>query len=161
MSFYNDLVQTRDELQRSLGHRSAVSKPQVIRNLVQTLFSEKYNVAFAAAAAGANVSEVTVTVTDGNGNALETIKNMNVWLSDDSEGAGLTATAASGTVQAKAASGTDLGVVEAKKQYTAQTLDDGTYVMEITDSAKTGFYVCVELMGNIYVSDQLQTADYG
>ena len=78
-------------------------------------------------------------------------------------GAGLTGTSASGTVQAKAASGTDLQAVTAKKHLRVQTLATGIYTLEITDSGKTGFYVCAQnpQTGVTEVSAQLVTGDYG
>jgi len=65
-------------------------------------------------------------------------------------------------VAAKAASGTDLVVLTAKKVYLAQTLVSGVYIMSITDTAKTGFYVCAQL-GDLplAVSAQLVAGNYG
>jgi hypothetical protein len=120
-------------------------------------------VAFAIAAGGANVAEVTITVKDAAGATLTGIRNLEVWLSDAATGAGLTGTTASGTVQAKSASGTVLTALTAKKHLTVQTLAAGTFVLEITDSAKTGFYVAVKnpMSGAPIVSTQLVTGSYG
>lgn len=120
-------------------------------------------VTFSAAAGGANVCEVTITVVDGAGTAIASVFNLDIWLSDAATGAGYTSTSASGTVQAKSASGADLEVMSAKKGIRAQTLATGIYILEITDSAKTGFYVCAALpmTGAAQISDQLVTGDYG
>jgi predicted RecA/RadA family phage recombinase len=118
---------------------------------------------FVAAAGGANVSEVTVTPRDAAGAALTGVRNFDVWLSDAATGAGLTATTASGTVTAKSSEGVVLNTFTAKKHLGVQTKAAGTFVLEITDSAKTGFYVCVKnpATGLVSVSAQLITANYG
>lgn len=120
-------------------------------------------VTFSPAAGGANVCEVTITVKDAAGATLAGGRNLNIWLSDAATGLGLTSTTASGTVTAKAASGTVLTALTAKKHIAAQTLASGVFVLEITDTAKTGFYVCVEnpLTGAPIVSSQLVTGNYG
>ena len=121
------------------------------------------DIAFSIAAGGANVSEVTIAVTDISGNTIAGVHDITIVLSDSAAGVGLTAVTASGTVQAKSASGTDLGALTAKKALAAQTLADGTYILEITDTAKTGFYVSaiIPSHGLVQVSRQLITADYG
>lgn len=115
------------------------------------------------AAAGANVSEVTLTVKDAAGAAIAGVFIFDVWLSDAATGAGLTAVTSSGTVTAKAASGVVLSTYTAKKALRVQTLATGVFILEITDSAKTGFYVCATLpsTGVTKVSSQLVTASYG
>jgi hypothetical protein len=121
------------------------------------------NFTFAPAAGAANVCEVTIQPRDGAGNALAGIRNLELWLSDAATGAGLTGTTASGAVAVKSNEGTDLTDLAAKKHKLVQTKAAGTYVLSITDSAKTGFYVCVRhpVTGVPIVSAQLQTADYG
>jgi len=119
-------------------------------------------ISFAVAAGGANVSEMTIVVKDAVGNPVTRMHNLLLWLSDAATGAGATATTTSGAVAAKAASGTDLVVLTAKKVYLAQTLVSGVYIMSITDTAKTGFYVCAQL-GDLplAVSAQLVAGNYG
>lgn len=121
------------------------------------------NVTFAAAAGGANVCEVTITVKDAAAATLTGIRNLEIWLSDAATGAGLTGTTASGTVTAKSNEGTVLTALTAKKHLTGQTLAAGTFILEITDTAKTGFYVAVAnpLTGAPIVSAQLVTGNYG
>jgi len=122
------------------------------------------DVSFSASAGGANVSEITITLKDAKGNVFNATTPFNVWLSDSATGVGLTATAASGTVQAKSTEGADFGALTAKKALLVQAkASTGTYVLEITDTAKTGYYIAVQLpfVGEVFVSDQLVTADYG
>lgn len=121
------------------------------------------SVSTAAAAGGANVAEVTFTVKDAAGVAIAGVFNMDIWLSDAATGAGLSSTAASGTVQAKAASGTDLAVLTTKKALRVQTKTDGTYILEITDSSKTAYYPCAQVpgLGRTNVGTRLITGNYG
>lgn len=117
---------------------------------------------FSAAAAAANVCEVTITPVDEAGTTVARPLVFDAWLSDAATGAGLTATSASGTVTVKSASGAVIGTYTAKKALRVQALAAGTFILEITDTAKTGFYVCAQSPeGIVSVSDQLQTADYG
>jgi predicted RecA/RadA family phage recombinase len=118
-------------------------------------------VAMAAAAGAANVSEVTVTVKDAAGNTVAAVHNLDLWLSDDADGEGLTGTTASGAVAAKAASGTDLVAYVAKKALRVQTKKTGVYVLSITDTAKTAFKVCGAINGKTVVGVTLATASYG
>ena len=116
----------------------------------------------AAAAGSSNICNVTFTLKDGNGVAITGPTTALVYLSDAASGYGLTATAASGTVQAKSASGTDLTVVSAKKAINVMCKADGTYILEITDSSKTGFYPCILIPGQkVIVGTQLVTGNYG
>lgn len=119
--------------------------------------------AFSIAAGSGNVSEVTVTVKDALGVTVPGVFAFDLWLSDSSAGAGLTATTASGAVAAKAANGVDLVVYTAKKSQRVQTLATGVYVLSITDTAKTGFFVAATAPsgGKVSVSSQLVTASYG
>lgn len=119
------------------------------------------NVTFAAAAGTSNVCDVTITLVDGNGAAVTAVHNIDVWLSDAASGAGLTAATASGTVTNAASSGIVLTTYTAKKALRVQTLATGVFVLEITDTAKTAFYVCAALNGRAVVSSQLVTGNYG
>lgn len=119
------------------------------------------SVTFAAAAGASNVCNVTGTVKDADGNTLTGVRNLELWLSDAATGIGATATTASGTVTCT--TGTDLADTVAKKVKTIQTAANGTFVLAITDTAKTGFYVCVKHPGTgvPLVSAQLTAANYG
>lgn len=117
----------------------------------------------AAAAGASNVTEVTFTVRDAAGDAVTAPHSLIIMLSDAATGAGLTATTASGTVAAKAASGTDLATLTTKKALLVQTKADGTYILSITDTAKTNFYpvAFIPATGQAYVGTQISTANYG
>lgn len=119
--------------------------------------------AFAISAGASNVCNVQITQQDAKGDTIAAGIPFNLWLSDSVAGLGVTATTASGTVQAKSAAGHDLGILTAKKSLKVQPLATGLYTLEITDSAKTHFYVALQCpySGQVFVSRQLLTADYG
>lgn len=114
------------------------------------------------AAGASNVCLVTITVKDAAGVAMAASQSIEVWLSDAATGIGLTGTTASGAVAAGAA-GTDMFTYTSKKHLKVQTSATGVYILSITDSAKTGFYVCAKLpgRGNTQVSAQLVSDNYG
>ncbi len=119
-----------------------------------------------AAAAGSNVCEVTIRALDAAGSSYVTEPfTLTVWLSDDSGAIGLTGTSASGTVQAKSGGGySDFGTLTAKKALIVQADTNGTYILEITDSAKTGFYVGATIPGTgatAVIANQLVAGNYG
>jgi predicted RecA/RadA family phage recombinase len=132
-----------------IGHLAAIGTPA--------------DFTFAAAAGASNVAEVTITPRDAIGAALAGVRTLELWLSDDAAGAGLTSTTASGTVVAKSGEGTVLTAFTAKKHLSVQTKAAGTFVLQITDTAKTGFYVCVRnpSTGLVSVSAQLTAGSYG
>jgi len=112
-----------------------------------------------------HVAEVTISVDDLAGNPV-TAKDfaLEIWLSDSATGAGLTSTTASGTVQAKSGEGSDLSAYTAKKHISGVTKNGaGIFVLEITDTSDTGFFIAVKnpLTGWVEVSRQLVAADYG
>jgi hypothetical protein len=117
---------------------------------------------FTFTAGAANVANILITPVNSAGTTIARVLPLTVYLSDASTGVGLTGTTASGTVQAKAASGTDLGALTAKKALAVMTLASGLYTLEITATAKTGFYVCVILPCGLVVVSRVMTAtDYG
>lgn len=130
---------------------------------INTVVSGPASYTLTPAAAGANVSEVTITMKGAGGAAVSGVHTFDVWLSDASTCSGLTGTSASGTVTAKAASGTVIGTYEAKKALRVATLTTGVFILEITDNAKTGFYVCAAspLTGKATASAQLTAGSYG
>lgn len=115
------------------------------------------------AAGAANVSEITITVRNANGKAISTPYCMDLWLSDSAVATGYTATTASGAVTVKTAgtTGTLIGTYLAKFGLRVQTLANGTFVLSITDTAKSLFKVCVQTEGVPYVVATLATASYG
>lgn len=150
---------TKRYLRAGLGNNFCAD--EVIESLDQ-VHGQPASVTIAAAAGGSNVCEVTFTVKDVNGTAMTVPTLLTVFLSDAATGVGLTGTSASGTVQAKSASGADWSVLSAKKAIRVQTLANGTYVLEITDSAKTAFYPCAYIDGRkVTVGTQLVTGNYG
>ncbi len=117
---------------------------------------------FAFAQGASNITEVTITAVDADGATVASPSIFKVWLSDAATGVGVTSTAASGTVQAKSASGTDFEVMIAKKALEVQALATGIYILEITDSAKTAFYIAAQTPhGEVKISAQLASGDYG
>jgi len=118
---------------------------------------------------------VTAVVTPGASTVCEialTVRNSNaaprgptmfyLFLSDSPIGAALTAVTASGAVNVKAGGfGSDILALFSKKAILAQTLGNGTYVLSITDAAKSPFKVCVQLDGVAQVVATLATASYG
>jgi hypothetical protein len=130
---------------------------------INRLAGGAHSVGFTPAAGAANVCEVTLQVKKADGTAATGPFNLDVWLSDAATGVGLTATTASGAVAAKASSGTDLGTLTTKKALRVQTLANGSYILSITDTSKTGFYVCAAVpgTGKPSVSSQLVTGNYG
>lgn len=84
----------------------------------------------------------------------------NVYLSDSANGANVTAVTASGAVAA-GANGAVLSIDTASKVFQVISDANGIFQLSITDTAKTGFYVCaVSPLGVVYVSRQLTSADY-
>ena len=120
------------------------------------------SIGFAPAAGAANVCDVVMTVKDKAGRTIKGPHELDIWLSDAATGLGITGTTASGTVTAKSASGTVLTALTAKKHIRAQTLATGLFTLEITDTAKTTFYVCAKIDGlPVQVSAILATGNYG
>lgn len=121
-----------------------------------------YAATFTPAAGAANISLVSIQLLDATGANLAQPINMDVWLSDAATGAGLTATTASGAVAA-GASGAVFGTLTSKMALRVQTTAAGLFILSITDTAKTGFYVCAQVPGSgfTFVSAQLITGNYG
>lgn len=127
------------------------------------LGTSKVAISMAAAAGSSNVSNVTIKVTNKDGDSIIGMHLLKVWLSDAKLGA-LTGTTASGTVTNKTSEGVVIDTLTSKKSLIVRTMDDGEFVLEITDTAKTAFHVCVALMsdGPAPMADLLlATADYG
>lgn len=156
LGILNGATVTTAELNKLDGVTATTAELNLVDNMPA-------NITFAYAAGAANVSEVTITVKDAAGATIAAPFHLDIFLSDAATGVGLTSTSASGTVQAKAASGVDLETVTAKKHLRVQTLATGIYILEITDTAKTGFYpaAVVPSKGNIVVGTQMVSGDYG
>jgi hypothetical protein len=109
-----------------------------------------------------NICEVAIVGKKADGaTSLTNVAPVLVWLSDAVSGAGLTGTSTTGTVQAKSGS-QDLAVLTAKKALLVQLSAAGLYTLEITDSAKTLFKVCVQpLTGGPISTVTLTAENYG
>lgn len=92
-------------------------------------------VTIALAAGAANSFDATITVKDKDGNTIAARHVLEVWISDDADGNGLTATAASGALTAS--TGTILTALTAKKHVRLTTAATGIAVLNLVDSAKT------------------------
>lgn len=123
----------------------------------------KSNIGFVISAGAANICNVEVRFLDHNNKLIAAPRAFDIFLSDAATGLGLTGTTASGTVQTKSGAGTFMFTYTSKKLLKVATLATGSYTLEITDTAKTGFYVGVvdPVSGLLAVSRQLVTADYG
>ena len=63
----------------------------------------------------------------------------------------------------KAGEGSVLTAFTSKKHLSVQTKPAGTFVLQITDTAKTGFYICARnpSTGLVSASAQLSAGNYG
>ena len=120
------------------------------------------NVTIVLAAGATNSVDATITVTDKDGVAIPGIHALDVWVSDDANGSGLTATAASGALTAS--TGVILTALTAKKHVKLTTAATGIAVLNLVDSAKTQgerFVVTNPGNGRPVVSAPTVTATYG
>jgi hypothetical protein len=105
--------------------------------------------------------EATFTVLNSAGNAVSGIHTLDVWVSDDADGSGLTATAASGALTA--ATGTILTALTAKKHVLANTSATGVLKLLLVDSANSAAqrFCCTNpTTGKIVVSAATTAASY-
>lgn len=121
------------------------------------------NLTFTITAGASTVSNIKIQAVNKDGVPIAGVFAFRVWLSDASTGIGLCAATASGTVQAKAASGTVLGAVTTKKALIVTTLADGSFTLEITDAAKSLVYIAADIptVNLAAVSRKLVAGDYG
>jgi hypothetical protein len=117
-------------------------------------------IAYAASATTDGI-EATYTFKDASGTAVSGIHTVQVYISDDADGNGLTATAASGTLTA--ATGTILTALTAKKHIIANTSSAGVLKLLLVDSANTvGERFCAVLpaSGKITVGEATVATNY-
>ena len=109
-----------------------------------------------------NLSNVSFQVQDVYGNAIAGVFELDIYLSDSSVGAGITATTPSGGIAALASSGTILGVLTTSKCVRVITNAAGLFVLVITDTAKTAFYPVASMLNGMpaQVGAQLSSASY-
>lgn len=119
-------------------------------------------VSFAIAAGAANHSVITITIQDNGAQAITgTPFDLDVILSDLATGVGVTATAPSTSLTVT--TGTQLNSYVTNKALYVQSDTNGIIVINIFDTAKTGYFVMVQ-GGQIpipYISRQLVAGDYG
>jgi hypothetical protein len=117
--------------------------------------------AITPAAGSSNICNLSLQVTDLAGNAIAQVFELDVFLSDSSAGAGLTATVPSGGLAVT--TGTQLQAKVAGKMLDILTNSSGLAVIAITDTSKTGYYPVVVSpgTGTLIVGAQLVAANYG
>lgn len=106
-----------------------------------------------AASATPDGMDITITVLDAAGVAIDAVHSLEVWVSEDAQGEGLTADTASGDLTWS--TGTELQEIVSKKHYTVLTDANGVAVATLVDSANpTDQYIAVRhpLTGKVIVS---------
>ena len=124
---------------------------------------EPDQVVMTPAASSTAICLVTMQVRNNEGEAYKAVLPLTVWLSDSATGDGVTATTPSGALAA-GANGTSLGALTASKALKAITNTLGVFILSITDTAKTAFYVCARVDGQRkpgIATKLLATANYG
>lgn len=137
----------------------AVTSTAAELNLVDDV-AANVTIAYAASVTTDGV-EATITVVDAAGVAIDAIHTLNVYISDDADGSGLTATAASGALTA--ATGTILTALTAKKHVVANTAATGILKLLLVDSANTAgerFCVTNPVSGKIVVGAATVAGNY-
>lgn len=95
-----------------------------------------------AASATTDGMDITITVLDGAGTAIDVVHELEVWVSEDAQGEGLTADSASGDLTW--GTGTELQEIVSKKHYKVLTTVAGVAVATLVDSANpTDQYIAV------------------
>ena len=121
-----------------------------------------YSVTIAyAASATTDGIETTFTVTDRSGSTIAGLHQLDIWVSDDADGSGLTATAASGALTA--VTGVILTAFTAKKHISMTTASTGIATTLLVDSANTaGERFCVRnpSTGQIVLGSATVAGDY-
>lgn len=135
--------------------------PSYSRNIDQRALDKPLYATATVAAGASNVSEVTITMRNSVGKAVPC--EFAIRLSDNASGLGLTGTTASGAVTDKTAgtTGQVMTTDVSKKALRVQTTSAGTYVLSITDTAKTAFVIAVVIDGLVMPVATLATASYG
>jgi hypothetical protein len=118
-------------------------------------------ITFGIAPGAANHTVITVTVVDNGGNAVAFPWDLDFILSDSATGVGVTTTTPSGGISVT--TGALLNTYITSKACYAQSNGSGVLVVNITDTAKTGFYIMVQAGSQPLpsVSRQLVAGDYG
>ena len=123
--------------------------------------AKNVTISIPVASATADGTEVTITVVDADGVAVAARHTLNVWVSDDATGDGLTATNASGALTA--VTGTILTALTAKKHILANTASTGILKLLLVDSANTAgerFCCTNPINGKLVLGSSTVTASY-
>lgn len=95
-----------------------------------------------AASATTDGLEATIQVVNARGDALAGVRKLEVWISEDAEGEGLTADSYSGAVTATV--GTILTALTAKKHFECLTSADGIVkLLAVASANPADQYICV------------------
>jgi len=108
-------------------------------------------------------TEVEISVCNKDGIVIPGVHTLDVYLSDTVNGVGVTAVDPFGAVTAKAASGTVLGILTAKKAFRVTTLATGKFTLQIIDDVTPVFlYVAASIpsLGLVQVSRKTVAGDY-
>ena len=118
-------------------------------------------IAYAAHASTTDGLVATITLVDPDGATVTGVHALDVWISRDAAGIGVTATSASGTLTAT--TGAILSAVTAKKHVKAVTAATGILVLLLVDSANTTgerFCVANPVSGAAIVGPAALVTDY-
>lgn len=132
----------------------------MVKGVASTFEPSTVTISYAASATTDGI-EVTFTVVDDDGVAVSGIHSLEVWVSDDADGSGLTATAASGALTP--VTGTIKSALTAKKHALCNTNASGVLTLLLVDSANTaGEYFCCAnpVSGEIVLGDATVAGDY-
>jgi len=128
----------------------------------------KLSATFTPTAGGEDECDMLIQVVDDDGVAVPGLHTFIVWLANGTAlagaaGKGIDGTGAAGSLNAKSTFGQDLGILTAATCLVVQTLENGSYTLEITDSGRVIFYVAVQFFGQIdpVVSAIMVDGDYG
>lgn len=108
-------------------------------------------------------TEIEIAVCNKEGQVIPGNHMLDVYLSDSATGEGVTAVDPTGAVSVKAASGSILATVTAKKLFKVVTLATGKFTLTIVDDAAPVFlYVAAAIpgIGKIQVSRKTVAGDY-
>jgi hypothetical protein len=149
---------------KKTGFGSRNRTTQIMTGLVVGTHTIPTLLTFAFAQAAAQYqTEVEISVCNKEGQVIPGTHVLDVYLSDDVAGAGVSAVGPSGAVAAKAASGTVLGILTAAKAFRAVTLATGKLTMTIQDDVTPVLlYVAATIpgIGKVQVSRKTVAGDY-
>ena len=123
----------------------------------------KLSATFTPTAGGEDECDMLIQVVDDDGVAVPGLHTFIVYLTETASGKGVNTTAAD-SLNVKSTFGQDLGILTAAKCLVAQTLENGSYTLEITDTQRAvTFYAAVQFFGQIdpVVSAIMVDGDYG